>query len=465
VTALINPTWWLICAALVVCLASRDPRSALRVALRWATATPVLVLIATGAVANIGARAILGHAVPGDFAQEVVAARSMREGTTLYPRDVNATAHKWLVADPPVLPAWLPGPLAGWLTAVQQRGRNRLVAQAHPPTLLLAAAPAIRVLGAYGAFWALTLVSIGVAGLTAAVLVSALAPAASPRERILAVLALVSWQPVLATVRDGQVSVIIGGLLVLAWNELRRGRDSRAGALVGTAAALKLYPLLLLLLLAVRRRQACAVAAAVIAGAVGVAAVILGPDTWVQYAASARTIAFSFAEVPYNLSLLPRLRGIVPAGQAPFAYPIAAGGVICATVLIVKGGGAAEPLIRRSDVEFAAFATLALLLSPVAWHHYAFMLTLPLVILVADAWAMKRRTPLVGALSMVAILSIPDDAWRVVWWNLPAGLAMLVSPGSAVLLLWAGLLRVGRTRLRTFRSAEGRSSGCYALAE
>ena len=206
---------------------------------------------------------MLGHVVPGDFAQEVVAARSMRDGTALYPHDVNATVREWLVAEPPAVPAWLPGPPARWLAAAQQRGRNRLVAQAHPPTLLLAAAPGILVLGGYGAFWVLTVVTVAVAALTATVLVTALAPAASRRERILAVLALVSWQPVLATVRDGQVSVLIGGLLVLAWADLRRGRDSRAGALVGSAAALKLYPLLLLVLLALRRRRACAAAALV----------------------------------------------------------------------------------------------------------------------------------------------------------------------------------------------------------
>src|SRR5688572_5269910 len=268
VSALANPTWWLICAALVVCLAARDPRRGLRVGLRWATATPVLVLIACAGGANLGARAMLGHAVPGDFAQEVVGARSMRDGTSLYPQDVNSTVREWLVADPPVVPTWLPAPITRWLAASQRRGRNRLVAQAHPPALLLAAAPGILVLGAYGAYWTLTLTSITAAAFTAALLVSALAPAASRRERILAILALVSWQPVLATVRDGQVSVIIGALLVLAWTDLRRGRDSRAGALIGTAAALKLYPLLLLVPLALRRRRACAVAAAVIVGAI-----------------------------------------------------------------------------------------------------------------------------------------------------------------------------------------------------
>jgi hypothetical protein len=33
--------------------------------------------------------------------------------------------------------------------------------------------------------------------------------------------------------------------------------------------------------------------------------------------------------------------------------------------------------------------------------------------------------------------------WRHVWWRMPARLALLVSPGLAVLLLWAVLLRVG----------------------
>jgi alpha-1,2-mannosyltransferase len=465
VSALINPAWWLICAAVLVCLVAPDPRRTLRAGLRWATATPVLVLIAFAGVANLGARAMLGHVVPGDFAQEVVGARSMREGAALYPDDVNATVREWLVAEPPAVPAWLPGPPARWLTAAQHRGRNRLVAQAHPPTLLLAAAPGILVFGGYGAFWILTVLTVAVAALTATVLVTALAPAASRRERILAVLALVSWQPVLATVRDGQVSVLIGGLLVLAWADLRRGRDSRAGALVGSAAALKLFPLLLLVLLAVRRGRACAVAALVVAGTIVLAAVVLGPDTWIQYAASARAIAWSFADAPYNLSLLPRLRSVVPAPFAALAYPMAAAAALGATLLMVKSGGAAVPLIRTLDVEFASMTTLAMLLSPVAWHHYVFTLALPLVVLVANAWVSGRRAPLVGALSLVAVLSIPDDVWRAAWWGMPAGVPALVSPGSAVLVLWAGLLRVGTGSLSPRGSTGVRPPARCALAE
>jgi hypothetical protein len=129
----------LICTAVLVCLAARDPRRTLRAGLRWATATPVLVLIAFAGAANLGARAMLGHVVPGDFAQEVVGARSMRQGTALYPHDVNATVREWLVAEPPAVPAWL-RLRGGWLRpnsvdvtgSWRRRTRRRCCSRQHP---------------------------------------------------------------------------------------------------------------------------------------------------------------------------------------------------------------------------------------------------------------------------------------------------------------------------------------------
>jgi hypothetical protein len=230
----------MLCAALAVCLAAHDPRRTLRSGLGWATATPVLIVIACAATANLGARALLGHAVPGDFAQEVIAANSVRARTTLYPADANGAVAEWLARDPPVLPGWLPDTASRWLQDRQRGGRNRLAAQAHPPTLLLAMAVPVLLLGPYAAYWALTVLTVAGAAFTAHLLMRILAPAASMRQRVLAMIALASWQPVLATVRDGQVSVLVGTLLVLAWADLRRGRDTRAGLAVGAAAALKL---------------------------------------------------------------------------------------------------------------------------------------------------------------------------------------------------------------------------------
>jgi hypothetical protein len=453
-STLINPTWWLLCAAFAVCAAARDPHRALRAGLQWVTWTPVLVVIAGATAANLGGRAMLGHAVPGDFAQEVVAARSLRARTPLYPPDVNARVEEWLAAHPPVVPDWLPPPAKRWLDGRQRYGRNRLVAQAHPPTLLLAASPFILGLGGYGAYWALTILSVAAAALTAGVLVDAFAPAASRRERVLAALVLLSWQPVLATIRDGQVSVLIGTLLVLAWADLRRGRDARAGLAIGVAGALKLYPLMMLVLLALRRRHAFASACVVLAGAAAATFAIAGPDAWTQYAGSARMIAGAFVTAPYNLSLLPRLAAVVPAPLMLAAWTAASAMLVGVTLLAVDGSKVAEGRLGPSDVECAAFLTLALLLSPVAWHHYAFMLALPLVVVGMAAWTVGGRAALACASGLAIVLSVPDDAWRWMWRQIPAGPAMAVSPGLAVLLLWAALLHARPGAIRQPAAAE-----------
>jgi hypothetical protein len=163
-------------------------------------------------------------------------------------------------------PSWVPDGIERYLRHRQTLGPNRLVAQAHPPTLLLAVALLIWLLGAYGAYTLLTLMSIAAAAVTSHLLLSAWYPEASSAERWLAALALVSWQPVLASIRDDQVSIIVGALLVAAWSAARTGRPARGGALVWIASIVKLYLAVLLVLLAVRRRTGLAVAVSLMMG-------------------------------------------------------------------------------------------------------------------------------------------------------------------------------------------------------
>ena len=463
-SALINPTWWLLCGAFVLCVAARNPHRALRNGLRWATATPVLVLIAAAAVANLGARAMLGHAVPGDFAQEVIAARSVRTHNALYPADVNAEVATWLADDPPALPRWLPGRVSRWLEGRQRTGRNRLVAQAHPPTLLLVTTPLVLVLGAYGAYWALTILTVAAAALSASLLVRSFAQTASAREHVLAGLLLVSWQPVLATVRDGQVSVIIGALLVSAWAGLRGGRDTRAGIAIGMAAALKLYPLIILAPLALRRRRAFATACITIAGAVAAVLLAAGTDAWTDYAASGRTIARAFATAPYNLSLLARLGALAPASLVLVIYAVLAVCVVIATLIVGRTTDAAPPP-AIPDVEFAGFVTLAILLSPVAWHHYVVALALPVVVLAVVAWRQGGRAALACTCLLALILSVPDDGWRAIWREVPGQAALFLSPGLAVLLLWGALLLAGTRGSRAAVPPELPAGGLAAVGK
>jgi hypothetical protein len=110
--------------------------------------------------------------------------------------------------------------------------------------------------------------------------------------------------------------------------------------------------------------------------------------------------------------------------------------------------------VRTVDLEFASFVTLALCLSPVAWHHYVCVLALPLAVLATDAWASGRRAPLAWLIAIAAILSVPDDLWRAAWWVLPPRATLLVSPGIAAILLWVGLLRSAGRGAQVIRSVE-----------
>jgi hypothetical protein len=193
----------------------------------------------------------------------------------------------------------------------------------------------------------------------------------------------------------------------------------------------------------------------ILAGAAGATLAIAGPDAWMQYAGSARMIAGAFATAPYNLSLSPRLAAVVPAPLMLVAFTAASALVVGVTLLAVDGSRVAEGRLRPSDVECAAFLTLALLLSPVAWHHYVFMLALPLVVVGMAAWTGGGRAALACACGLAIVLSVPDDPWRWIWREIPGGPALLVSPGLGVLLLWAALLRAGAGARRHPATAEG----------
>jgi hypothetical protein len=387
VSALVNPSW-LLCAALALCLAARDPRRSLRAGLGAVLATPVLVVLASSAAANVGARAMLGHAVPGDFVQEVIAARALQAGETLYPADVNPAARAWLAEDPPVLPRWLPSRAGRWLSRRQAQGRNSLAAQAHPPTLLVASAPAVLTMGPHGAYWGLTLLSLVVA---AGLLVRELAPRAPARAGVLAVLVLVSWQPFLAAVRDGQPSVLVGSLLVVAWANLRRGRDLRGGD--------------------GRRSRGCteAVPRAAPDHAGGAAPARLrrrpagrrrgGPGrdrcSGARRVGGVRGVRASDRGIVRPHALQPvtgcALSGIVPPVLLHTTFLLSA--ILALEVTLgIDTGARARHGRDTFDREFASFVTLALLLSPVGWHHYVFMLVLPLALAAMHVAAAAARS-------------------------------------------------------------------------
>jgi hypothetical protein len=454
VSALINPTFWLLIAVCVAAIGRRASRGARFAALlNAATSWPVLALVSAVVAANVSARGLIGLVVPGDFVQEVVAARSFQSEGTLYTPDINGDVEQWLRTEPPSVPSWLPDPVQRYLRERQAVGRNRLVAQAHPPTLLMAVAPWIWLFGADVTYILLSLASIAAAVISSQLLLAAWKPAPSPAERWFTALAVISWQPVLASVRDGQISVIIGAFLVAAWSAARKGRFLRGGVVVGMASALKLYPAVVLVLLALRRRAALGAALSVLAAAGVLATVIAGVRVWDDYLASARAIGHSFAGAPHNLSVVARVAPATGVEWLPFWYAAACAGLLAVTLLAVgsdKWSG--REAAFSMDLDFGLFVCLAMLLSPVAWHHYTFMLIQPLAVALGAAHRAPQRWPLVCWALGVLALTLPDDAIRQIWAAMSPGAFVLglLSPGLIVLLLWAALVY-----LRLSCSADG----------
>ena len=103
------------------------------------------------------------------------------------------------------------------------------------------------------------------------------------------------------------------------------------------------------------------------------------------------------------------------------------------------------------DLGFGSFCCLAVVLSPVAWPHYVFMLSLPLVIAWTIAWNRGDRAGLWLDLSAALMLSVPvtetSGIGFTVFSGLSSGLAVLRT--GAILAIWGWLIRTQPETTRT----------------
>ena len=194
-------------------------------------------------------------------------------------------------------------------------------------------------------------------------------------------------------------------LLVAAWYLARQGRDAWAGASIGLAVALKVFPGLMLIPFVVARRWR-AVRAAVVS-AVGLTAVGLlglGPSKAIGYVkAGAGSQGFKYWDAsPANVGWWGMAtRWLSPNGWVPhanletLALAIASAGVIVFLVLAVR------PRAGLCRDEFWSTAPLMLLVWPIVWDHYL-VLVLPWVVLALQNSARKDRSTLVVA-SLIAV--------------------------------------------------------------
>jgi len=176
---------------------------------------------------------------------------------------------------------------------------------------------------------------------------------------------------------------ILLALVVAAALDLEGGRDARAGAWIGLATAIKVFPGLLLLYLAYRRRWRGVATGIGVAGVLTLGAMLsYGPVAAVR--AVLDWLWLSSQAHVFAQMASPSLAGFTSFfGWPPAAVWLARVACLCGVwIALQRTGGECDPLYEISLVTL-----LAVLLSPIAWPYY--------YILAFPAWVgvLTRPTP------------------------------------------------------------------------
>lgn len=333
-----------------------------------------------------------------DFVQEWTSARNWQVGRPVY-QDMRVS-----------IPYHLPKARAGDLHF-----------NAHPPVAVLVALP----FGSLGYFQAMRAWNVA-ALVCVAIALSALIGRhgfSLPVSEKLLVCGLVLSSSVLETqVLHGQLNCLLLLLLAGAWLADRHERPMVAGACVGVATALKLFPGLLVLFFLARKQWTAAIAAVVSFLLLNSIAVgVLGIEAFRDYLLVVMPQANRFCDTWPNASLLGFLTRLLD-GAFGQTTPLIHSPWL-ARVLWVAMGAAALALTWQATVRshspdsrraaFAVWISLMLLVSPITWDHYFLLALLPLIGLWKQA-ASSIRTPnlfLVCATVLLVVLS-PYTVWR-----------------------------------------------------
>ncbi|MGH7925476.1 MAG: glycosyltransferase family 87 protein [Candidatus Binatus sp.] len=245
------------------------------------------------------------------------------------------------------------------------------------------------------AFWLWIAINFSALG-TAMYLLLAHRPGLSGRAAwLLAGLILMS-APVSQNLYWGQSQLIVLALMVGAMRAMERERDGTAGVLIALAGLLRAYPLLLVGYFAVRRKwRAVAFATAGIAAGAFVTVAALGISQTLSFihGASWLTDNYLITRVD-NLSLAPFVSRTFWAltGTAPGSHDWTRRAAVAVADLLVFGltirATPADTNQRDCDPDWRIYSlwiAASIVLSPVAWHHYLVLLTIPFVQMVASA--------------------------------------------------------------------------------
>jgi alpha-1,2-mannosyltransferase len=259
-------------------------------------------------------------------------------------------------------------------------------------------------------------------------------PILEGRGRWLLVAGALAFPPVVGELVMGNVHLLLLGLLTLAWLGIRREDAAGAvvaGAAVGIAAVVKVFPGALLLWFLLTRRYRAALGFAIGAGAlILVTLPITGVEAWRQFPT---VLANLSAPSDTTDTLAPTV------WLAPYVGFLGARIVVTtAAVLLLVGVSIAArhdlPSARPAMVarSFAAAIVLSVLVAPALYQHYLALLVLPFMLALGAgvrlrylalayflmwggdqpafgdlSWVLNRALPTAGALVLLAALMLP----------------------------------------------------------
>jgi alpha-1,2-mannosyltransferase len=244
--------------------------------------------------------------------------------------------------------------------------------------------------------------------------------------------ALINFPPVQSHIFWGQTQLLLLLLLTGCWWCLRRGHDTAAGALLGVAIAIKIFPALLILPLLLQRRWRCiAIAGLTATGVLILSFAAVGWNQgWFYITRVLPDVERALGQhSPGNNSIASALRNATGSAGAADLLSLA---LRLAIVAVVAFGS--WRIKNDAARAFALGMTLLALVPPVIWEHYFVLLYLPWL----DALARMRRRHaawLVVAYFLIATASLAYHAPP----SLLAAVQML--PLSGALLLLACQLR------------------------
>lgn len=382
-----------------------------------------------------------------DFYQEWASARNFWNGLPVY-EDHLVSLRRYFGPD-----------------AVPQDFRDYVHVNGHPPTSVLLALPLglLDYATAFSLWYVLTsLLFLAGVGLLLRQVQARLTASA---VLFLAAL-LLAFNPLLQHLKQGQLSIPMFFLVTLAWTSDRSRRPYLAGACVGLATVLKLFPGLLVIYFLATRQWRSLLAAAATVAAVGLAAlIVLGAEPFaVYFGRVAPMISTTWINYGLNASL-PGLWNKLLAQGNPLlpsfmARPDLAKAAIVASTLIVCGG--LLLVTRRAgttpqrDHAWGATTAAMLLLSPVAWDHSLVLTLLPLALL----WRDRRCVPAASWLLLIIVPAIwlnPSMIWTIYHGGSPYDaqirpweVATLYSYQCyALVALWAAAMRLACRRAMT----------------